>query len=377
MLTKYLYRKMAVAAVTALGCASASAATPTLGEVLKASNISVTGYVDTSYTYLSEGGMFTSGVPNRVFDRERDSFNLHAVDVAIGYQPASGFGAFVQLDAGTDADVFGAVGSTSGDNFDVQEAYLQWTSGPLTIIGGKFATSAGAEVIESPSNLNFSRSILFGYAIPFTHTGMRATYAVSDRFKLIGGINNGWDVIKDSLSIAADGKVADGKTLEIGVSANPTSALSFSAMLHSGDEPGATVGTRDLIDIVATLSVTDSLSFTLNFDMAEQEDALPAGDAEWNGIAAYANFKLNNLWRAALRAEMFDDEDGFRTGVEQKWKELTLTVAHTPSANVELRGEIRYDKSDEDAFLGPNPLGGALNANDSQYGFGLEAIYKF
>jgi len=27
---------------------------------------------------------------------------------------------------------------------------------------------------------NYSRSILFGYAIPFAHTGIRATYAASD-----------------------------------------------------------------------------------------------------------------------------------------------------------------------------------------------------
>ena len=41
----------------------------------------------------------------------------------------------------------------------------------LQIDFGKFVTPAGAEVIESNANLNYSRSLLFNYAIPFYHFG--------------------------------------------------------------------------------------------------------------------------------------------------------------------------------------------------------------
>ena len=41
----------------------------------------------------------------------------------------------------------------------------------LTIKGGKFVTLLGYEVIESPNNLNFSRSFMFSFAIPLTHVG--------------------------------------------------------------------------------------------------------------------------------------------------------------------------------------------------------------
>ena len=41
---------------------------------------------------------------------------------------------------------------------------------------GKFVTPIGAEVIESQDNWNYTRSILFGYAIPFYHLG-RARHA--------------------------------------------------------------------------------------------------------------------------------------------------------------------------------------------------------
>ena len=45
--------------------------------------------------------------------------------------------------------------------------------------------------------MNYSRSILFGYAIPFTHTGVRATYKVNDMLTVLGGVNQGWDAFED------------------------------------------------------------------------------------------------------------------------------------------------------------------------------------
>ena len=40
----------------------------------------------------------------------------------------------------------------------------------LEIDAGKFVTPMGAEVIESDANWNYSRSLLFNYAIPFSTT---------------------------------------------------------------------------------------------------------------------------------------------------------------------------------------------------------------
>ena len=56
----------------------------------------------------------------------------------------------------------------------------------------------------------------------------------------------------------------------------------------------------------------------------------------------------------------------------QKWKETTATLAYQQSKNVELRGEVRYDKSNQNSFNQPD---GA--PEDNQQSLGLEAIYKF
>src|SRR3990172_7323243 len=151
-------------------------AVPTLGQVMEATGISVNGYIDTSYTYLSGTGTFTGGTANRVFDTERRSFNIHALDLTLSALPPEGFGGMVNLTAGSDAQVIGSTGTTKTDEFDVTQAYVHYAKGGLMLIGGKYVTLSGAEVIKSPANLNFSRSILFGYAIPFAHTGVRAYF---------------------------------------------------------------------------------------------------------------------------------------------------------------------------------------------------------
>lgn len=354
-------------------------AVPSIGAIMGASGITVTGYLDASYTYLSGDGAFTGvGIKNRVFDRERDSFNIQMLDLTVSSLPSDGFGGLANLSVGEDANVIAPLGTGSDDEFDIQAAYLHYASGPLMVIAGKYVTLSGAEVIKSTGNANFSRSILFGYAIPFTHTGMRATYAVNDHVALIAGVNNGWDVLKESdpLNQGADGKTADGKTVELGLSAMPLDALSLAVSVYSGDEGGgAVVGRRTLYDVVATYNATDALSFTVNYDYATQKDAMAVGDdAKWSGVAGYVNYKFNDQWRTSLRAETFDDTDGFRTGTPtaQTWKEVTATLAYMPYEHVELRAELRGDRSDKDVF---EQTSGA--AKDNQDSIGLEAIYKF
>jgi hypothetical protein len=44
---------------------------------------------------------------------------------------------------------------------------------------GQFVTSAGAEVIESSSNWNYTRSLLFAWAIPYYHFGFKVATPVT------------------------------------------------------------------------------------------------------------------------------------------------------------------------------------------------------
>ena len=367
---------------------TAKPAAPTLADVLNASNISVAGYLDIGYTALNSTGLFTTNGPTRVFDAPNasaghnfNSFNFNQAAVTIALQPKEGFGGLVNLTAGQDAQVIASYGAGmsssypySGHYVDVTQAYASYATGPLTIIAGKFVTLAGAETIWRPSDTNYSRSILFGYAIPFSHTGIRATYAVNDALNLIVGVNNGWDQVSDSNSA---------KTLELGFTATPIKMLSLAGSYYGGKEladgPFATNGVngmRNLFDAVATINATDSLSFVLNYDYATQDNAmLPSGvrgQAKWSGVAGYVNYQLTDKWHVSLRGEYFADPDGYRTGIAQDWKEGTLTLGYTPTKHYEFDIEVRQDKSNKPVFLTTSGTG-----KSSQASLGFEAIYKF
>lgn len=359
-------------------------AVPSISEILDASGITVNGYVDASYSHLSGNGKFINGVYDRVFDYEPNSFTLQQTALTVAMQPKQGFGGLVNLIAGKDAQVIkawdgGTPAPDTSHSFDVTQAYVSYAGGPFTVIAGKFVTLAGAEVINPTQDVNFSRSILFGYAIPFTHTGLRASYAVNDMLTLIAGVNNGWDDLKDTNRA---------KTVELGMTLAPNKMFSFAATGYSGNEqvasPTDTVqGKRSIFDLVATINATDQLSFVLNYDNGAQDNATllngRTGKARWEGTAGYVNYQINEKWRLSLRGEYFNDKDGYRTAVEagktvgQKWKEGTFTVAYMPTKNVELRGEVRHDTSDQLVFLDSN----GVTPVKKQTSFGLEAIYKF
>lgn len=356
------------------------------------------GHIDIGYTNLNGFGRFINNVNDRVFDFDKNAVNLHAIDLTLSKLPETGFGGLVNFTVGKDADTIAAYGTidksrgpANGVNkkFDVTQAFVQYASGPFTIIGGKYVTLAGAEVIKSPSNVNYSRSILFGYAIPFTHTGVRGTYKVSDALSLIAGVNNGWDAFQDPNG---------DKTLELGLSWAPTKTFSLAAQGYTGKEQLSNYfcapvlacvspqkGTRNLIDVVATYNATDKLTLVLNYDYGTQDNAslftvTGADKAKWQGWAGYLNYQINEQWRLSARGEWFDDKDAYRTGaVEpgkttgQKWKEATLTLAYLPTKAVEVRAEVRNDWSDQKVFLDTD----AVTPKSSQRSFGLEFLYKF
>jgi len=365
---------LAVSVSVCTGAAMAADKTPTLGEVLKASGIGVSGYMDLSYTHFS-----TDAPLYQANTTEKSSFNVNGVDLAISALPSSGFGGMVEMMGGADV-AFNRSRGWSSTDLDLLQAYTQYAAGSFAVMAGKFTTLAGAEVAQAPANSNISRSLLYTNAIPVTHTGLRATYAPGDTMKFTVGVNNGWDIMKESATgnCTVGGQCATGKTVELGAALNPSKMFALTASYYSGGEYSSTsdlIGSRKLLDLVATINATDALTFVLNYDKGEQDKATAtAGKAKWDGMAGYANFAINDLWRVSLRTESFKDKDCFRTScssTSQTVKENTLTVGYAAAKNAELRAELRADKSNQTVYTKDG------SATDKQNFAGLELVYKF
>ena len=364
-------------------------AVPTLGQIFEASGITESGYIDAGYSVLKNG----AGFNDRVFDGQQNSFALNQLGLTMAKQPKEGFGGLVNITVGRDGQFIHSFpennpSTGASSMFDITQAYLQWAGGPLTVIAGKFTTLHGTEVIASTGNVNISRSILFG-AVPFTHTGVRATWAATDTFSLVAGLNNGWDQLIDANK---------GKTLELGAIWNPIKPLNMTLSGYSGKESlapsGAPLfggtgaeGTRTSIDFVASYQITDPLSVGIEYLTLSQDNfaSLTGGGSmsgKYSGFAGYVTYMFTPKFRGTVRLESFDDKDGVRFGLPlapgqtgsgaQKFKEGTLTVAYLPSDSFELRAELRQDQADQKAF---NDSQG--NASKSLSSAALSGIYKF
>jgi hypothetical protein len=343
---------------------AAAPAGPKLSDVLEASGIAITGYVAASY-YHSSGYS-----ANHEFDVEHDTFQLDQAGLTIAYQPKEGFGALVNVIEGEDARIVNGSENGTNSTTNVTQAFVQYATGPLTVIAGKYVTLAGAEVIAPTSNTNFSRSLLF-FAEPLTHTGIRATYAVNDTLNVIAGVNNGWN--RTSTSYGS-------KTAELGIGWIPSKIFALTAQAYIGKDEAYNAG-RTIVDVVATYNATSALSFVLSYDWGRQQQADLAGasspDLDWQGVAGYVNYAINDQWRVSVRGEYLDDQDGFVTLSPQKIKEGTVTFGYSPVKRFELRLEARYDKSDESTFRNSKATDESEAFNDHQTGFAVQGVYKF
>lgn len=378
--------------------APASPASPSPSPSPSPKPFSLSGFADAGYTSASFAAP-NNVITGRVFDTLNQNPQFHNFNVQAAYGGVPGFGGKIEMSLGDDADVINSYPKSfldPGTEVDVTQAYLSYTGGPFTIIAGKFETLAGAEVIESPSDSNFSRSILFGFAIPFTHTGARVTYAPTSAFSLIAGVNKGWDTTRDIKSFG-DSSAA---TIELGTAWNPSSKFSVTAQGYTGTveqsitttgslfpqyplAPNGPRANRSLIDVVGTYHINPTMTFVINGDSGWQTNTVlvtgtgavqtrPIGTATWSGVAGYLNDAISSQFAASLRLEYFDDEGGSRTGLSQRWAEGTLTLAYMPNPNLIFRLEGRGDKSNRFYFINKNGVG--FQTNDS---VGLEAIVKY
>lgn len=345
------------------------------GIVKTLKDINLSGFIDTSYTYNFNGPDSRTNTA-RVFDTEANNFSVHAAELVFEKSPPEEGGAGFRTDLffGQDAEVITPTGSTR-DQFDLQQAYisLKPSSNFNLPVGnwqwikiGKFVTMHGAEVIESKDNWNSTRSLLFGYAIPFTHTGIRAGYQFFDGVSGYLGINNGWDNVKDNNKT---------KSVEGALAWTANDKLSFNlAGMYGPEQTSNDHSQRGLIDFLTTYKPFDKWTVMLNADYGHEQDGVTKGkNGSWSGVAGYLRYDANDRMSLISRTEFMSDRQGLRivTGTAQDVWEQTLTLELRPYKDLITRFEYRHDESSFPIYTDNQK---AISHQDT---VGLEMIYSF
>lgn len=253
--------------------------------------------------------------------------------------------------------------------FVTPQVYGEVAYNDLSVKVGRFYTILGYEVVPSTGNFFYSHSYSMQYGEPFYHVGALATYKYSETTSLLGGLVNGWDAFdrtEDNLG-GIGGILWDGGN---GLSF----ALTGTLTQEPTGEDGTTFddfGQRSAYSFVATKAFNDRWTYVFQQDAGVQENGSRyktpgVNDAEWYSVNQYLFYTLNDCWKLGTRFEWFRDDDGFRvagvrpgnpigTGFAGNFYEWTFGANWTPTTNLTVRPEFRYDWYDNADFTTPLP----------------------
>ena len=332
--------------------------------------ITTDGYLSLSYTYNTN-----DPVPRidqfRVFDFNDNDPQLDVAQLVIQH-PVSESGQFgfrYNMIAGSGVPeitasygMFRNTHTGIAHHFDIPEVYLSYViplKKGLRLDLGKLATNFGYEVIGGYDgyNDNFSRGFIFGYGLPFTHTGLKLSYPFSGRISGALLATNACDAVT-----RMNGGITFGGQVAVVTSKATTLTFNF---LHGSERPHNDHDKRSLYEMVGTWKVSPRLSLAFDGLYADEDHAARNGsDAIWKGLAGYSKYNFTKAFSAAFRGEAFADIGGSRTGTTQTLRGFTLTPEYDLPAEfsrirhefkradgkVALRGEFRRDFSDQNTF---------------------------
>ena len=241
--------------------------------------------------------------------------------------------------------VFGPRGEAAS-NTVLNQIYAYWNvSETVTLTMGKFNTFLGYEVIAPAGNFNYSTSYLFSNG-PFSHTGLKADFQLSEDFSLMLGIMNQTDVTEF----------------------NPDGSYALGAQLGYLDQylnilyDDAGLGFE--IDYTGGFDLSDSFFLGINAAYADND-----GEG-FSGVALYPQLTTSDSFSIGLRGEYFETRSDFVSDDPSVFA-VTLTGSYTIDDLI-IKPEIRLDNWSDDFYIDTD-----LAPTKSLGSFVLAAIYTF
>ena len=404
---------LGLAALGVVSLASAARADEKLSPVQTAlSNTTLSGYVDVAANWRPGTDSGSAGGPNipaSAFSKN-DGFSLNAVDLALDKPMDEGpwaSGYHVELMFGPNSvpaanNFFGGAGGSEGFG-SLRQAYVSLRTPVGNGIDwnvGVFDTIIGYESTSGPLNPNYTRS--YGYSIePTTHTGVLASYKVTDVLTLSAGVANTWNANSAGLSGVNNNATYESQKTYMG-SITLTAPESFGALKGATLTLGAINGVDQSIAAGGPGSQT---SWYAGLALPTPSSKLKLGAAfdylTFNNRGG-ANTKDDSIWVAGLyttisptdklsfnfRGEIVDATqigssivapvspnplNGYYAG--HYAGEVTATMQYQLWANVLSRVEFRWDHVDADS--GADKAFGVNNTKRNDFLLALNLVYQF
>ncbi len=302
----------------------------------------VSGMIDGYYSLgFNHPVGHVSGLRN--FDDKANQIELNMAALTLDYGPKP-VGFHVDVGVGRTFDIISATEKDVSAMRFFKQAYLDvkpasWKG--LELDFGRFVTSASAEVIETPNNWNYSRSLLYVWCTPYYHFGFRATAPAGKQFTAGFQLVSGWNNIVTGATF---------RTVGLTGSWAVSKKATWTNTYYGGpDENQGNRGIRHLYDSVLLLTPSDKTSVYINLDYLHNSPKYSPSYQVY-GIAGAAKFQLTKKFALSPRAEWMSDKGGGATGVGQQVKEVTLTGIYAFMDRLSGWLEFRKDWSNQPFF---------------------------
>jgi hypothetical protein len=234
-----------------------------------------------------------------------------------------------------------AADSWKGVNQYVSQAFLVWKPTRATRIeAGKFFSSVGAEVAESYQNFNTTRSLLFWYAEPLYHAGVRSSMAIGEH------LSTGVQLLSGCNTITG----ARGRQTVALTTNWSGKRWGWSEIYLDGNVKTEGSGRRRLSDTVLTFNPSRTITGYAEA-VAAVEKRVGNGYDRWYGFASAWKISPRKKWSFSPRWDWLNDLDGATTSLPQRLWEFTVTGEYRPHKLVTTRLEYRSDFSDRPFYL--------------------------
>ncbi|WP_282036939.1 outer membrane beta-barrel protein [Saccharicrinis aurantiacus] len=314
--------------------------------------LEITGSVDTYFKYDFSG---QSNIPTSFAD-DHNSVSLGMIDIALSQ--SVGKASFVgEISFGPRSfKSIPVFEDPSGETHDINIQNLYTTyefSDKFSATAGYMGTFVGYEVISPAANFNYSTSYLFS-AGPFQNAGLKLDYAISDKFGVMVGMFNDWNVYQDLEGVSDFGAQ---------VYVSPVDGWDAYVNFVTGPNSGT------IIDLTTGWQITDAFYLGLNAaDYSYKESDLGG----YSGVAFYPQYAFSEKVSLGYRGEFFSIKEDKISETESSSifsNTLTLNYYHGPLTFVT---EFRLDSAKDEIFMDADDM-----ATKGATQFLLAAIYAF